>query len=639
MSYDYNLAGQLKSLADHTSQKVNYGYDNAGRLNSLIGANYSANQFINSHSYRAWNAPKQVAYGNGRTATINYNSRLRPTHFEIPASAPFNTAMSFDYQYYDDGRLKFSKNVLDNRFDRSYEYDHAVRLRKALSGAEARGEPATTNRPYKETATYDEFGHLKTRSSLHWSRTLGFGSSDTYSNNRRVGWSYDADGNWISGAGRQHTYDAAGRNSATSWSSGGSFSQLYDGDAQRVKATEFGGGTYYLRSTILDGQVIEELDSSGAKQVGFVYAGGKLIGHQTGTGNVSLIHEEPSGVSLRASSASSSFVTNWAELDPWGAEVYSSDPYLADPTFSGGRGEGGPVFPGFGDISMPSTGCTRLLDGVLTLCDFVHRNLNGGGIQVERRTNGTTERLSIEVILGVARIWHPPRSGNSPLTIDYSGSTPVARTNNSEPGYWEFLDMGSQVSSCEEYLATLFGDAGSYFADVDDGDAVDLTQIGGVAKGSRPPMGHERHVHLYGSASDPKTSTNVYVPANAKIVSLPKAVRDQATNPYVGRTSNGDATYSLFYFKKLGSLKDVTLFIVHIADFSQTRQKDGRIRVGTLGGYDEGGSWTFNINGTEMPSKHVHLDLWYGKWQGPAPPSKRPAIRAKFSNICPPHLR
>jgi hypothetical protein len=201
------------------------------------------------------------------------------------------------------------------------------------------------------------------------------------------------------------------------------------------------------------------------------------------------------------------------------------------------------------------------------------------------------------------------------------------------------MDLGSRVTACEEYLATLFGDAGSYFADVDDGDPVDLTQIGGVAKGRRPPMAHERHVHLYGSVSDPKTSTNVYVPANAEIVSLPKAVRDQKNSPYVGRTSNGDATYSLFYFKKFGSLKDVTLFIVHIADFSQTRQKDGRMRVGTLGGYDEGGSWTFNIKGTEMPSKHVHLDLWYGKWQGPAPPSKRPAIRAKFSNICPPHLR
>lgn len=77
-------------------------------------------------------------------------------------------------------------------------------------------------------------------------------------------------------------------------------------------------------------------------------------------------------------------MTGWAELDPWGAEVYAFDPYAGDPGFSGGRGEGGPVFPGFGDVSMPSTGCSQMLDGVLTLCDFANRNMNGGGIQVER---------------------------------------------------------------------------------------------------------------------------------------------------------------------------------------------------------------------------------------------------------------
>ncbi len=172
-----------------------------------------------------------------------------------------------------------------------------------------------------------------------------------------------------------------------------------------MKAVEQGDVTYYLRSTVLGGQVIEELDSVGAKQTGFVYAGKKLIGHQLGTGNVSLLYEEPSGVSVRHSSGSSSFISYWLELDPWGAEVYKWDPYVGDPGFSGGRGEGGPMFPGVGDISMPSTGCSLLLDGVLTLCDFASGNLNGDSLLVERMLrNGTREYLPVTVVLGVPRV-------------------------------------------------------------------------------------------------------------------------------------------------------------------------------------------------------------------------------------------
>ena len=210
-----------------------------------------------------------------------------------------------DYQYYDDGRLKYSHNLVDSRLDRRYEYDHLGRLTKGLSGAEARGEPATNDRPYNETATYDAFNHLNVRSSQHWSRLHEFSSADNYSNNRRVGWTYDADGNWLGGASRQHTYDAAGRTSSTSWSSGGSFSELYDGDGERVKATEPTAVTYYLRSTVLDGKVVEELNSSGAKQHSLIYAWGRVVGHVWANGSVSIMQTDPAGVSITSSSTQS----------------------------------------------------------------------------------------------------------------------------------------------------------------------------------------------------------------------------------------------------------------------------------------------------------------------------------------------
>lgn len=94
---------------------------------------------------------------------------------------------------------------------------------------------------------------------------------------------------------------------------------------------------------------------------------------------------------------------------------------------------------------MPSTGCSRMLDGVLTSCDLIDRLFNGGGIQLERRNaNGTTERLPMDSMLGVSRIWHPAKSGNSSMEIDCSSGKCIARTNNMVAGYWEFIQIGLQ---------------------------------------------------------------------------------------------------------------------------------------------------------------------------------------------------
>ena len=440
LTYEYTIGGQLKNITDHTNQRVNYGYDEVGRLNNIVGTNYNSNQFITNIKARAWGGSSEIVYGNGLKASYNYNNRLQTEHFQLTTSGGVNR-LSLDYEYHDDGSLRYTQNLLNAVLDRSFEHDHVGRLTKALSGAEARGEPATNNRPYKETATYDAFNHLNLRTSRHWSRTLGFASNDTYVDNRRVGWTYDANGNWLTGGGRTHVYDAAGRTKSITWSTGDQFNQFFDADGQRVKTVESNITIYYLRSTVLGGKVIEELNPSGAKEQGFIYAGEKLIGNSWGSGNVVLQYEDPSGYTVRSSSPTSDLAGYWAELDPWGAEVFNFDPYAADPEFSGGRGEGGPVFPGHGDISMPSLGCTQLLDGVLTLCDFASRNMNGGGILLERRKqNGTRELLSINVYLGVTWIWHEPRSGNSPMHIDYREvDDPVIRTNNSFPGYWEVI--------------------------------------------------------------------------------------------------------------------------------------------------------------------------------------------------------
>lgn len=112
------------------------------------------------------------------------------------------------YDYEADGRLSFSHDLINSRFDRSYAYDHAGRITEALSGAEARNEGFTNLRPYKETFSYDALGHLEERPvNIAWSGPGGAfsPSHQTYQNERNTAWQYDTDGNLTDSGNVQYT--------------------------------------------------------------------------------------------------------------------------------------------------------------------------------------------------------------------------------------------------------------------------------------------------------------------------------------------------------------------------------------------------------------------------------------------------
>lgn len=183
---------------------------------------------------------------------------------------------------------------------------------------------------------------------------------------------------------------------------------------------------------------------------------------------------------------------------------------------------------------------------------------------------------------------------------------------------------GGEPTRCEKHLASVFGDKDAYFSDDEDGDGLDLTLgrsrlINGKGHGG---------AHLYGHPTDASITTNIYIPKGGKIQIIDPTVRHKG-NKYVGYGKNSSSTYCLIYYAKLGSLQNVTLAIFHIADFKAVPQQDGRTRIGTLGGFDEGGTWTFKSG---KQGKHAHFELYDGLWK--SIPGKKPFV--KFSGICPP---
>lgn len=328
LSYTYDLGGQLLSLTNSiNNSKVFYGYDQSNRVSGVTGSNYGSVSTYNSNlRYRAWNGLKSKSFGNNRALSVSYDNRMRPTQWNIP------NVMGWNYFYNNfnenTGRITYAQNLMDSTLDRSYDYDHVGRLIEARTASEARGhlvgQGGTQDGPYAHSYRYDQMGNM-------WYR-VGWGGWfnpwleqwPSYVNNRMttvpgtsLTISYDAAGNLINDGSQSYSYDATGQQT-----SGGGVTQSYDGDRLRVKRVENNVTTYYLRSSVLGGQVISELNASGVFQRGYVYLGGQMLAIQQ-SNQVSWVHQDPVTKSQRITNGSGT-ITSTIDLDPWGGETSRS---------------------------------------------------------------------------------------------------------------------------------------------------------------------------------------------------------------------------------------------------------------------------------------------------------------------------
>ena len=92
-----------------------------------------------------------------------------------------------------------------------------------------------------------------------------------------------------------------------------------------IEAVENGVSTYYLRSSVLGGRVVAEINWFSVAwgwNRGYVYAGSQLLAVQQG--GVYWMHEDPETKSKRVTDGSGSVVST-IELDPWGADTSRSN--------------------------------------------------------------------------------------------------------------------------------------------------------------------------------------------------------------------------------------------------------------------------------------------------------------------------
>ncbi len=365
LTYDYNLAGQLKMLTDPFGKAIDYAYDQAGQMTGVTGSNFGGvTQYASSFQYRAWGGLKHMATGDGRNIDLAYNGRLQITSYDRSISSGHST-----YEYYGDGRASFVHFNGGGVFDRKYSYDHVGRLSEGLSGTDARGEPYDSKNPppYKQTYTYDVWENMSGRTNRYWTLEENPFAA-TYVNDRNTAWEYNAAGNVTLNSAGAYVYDTAGRMVKYNDTF---LNQSYDGDGLPAKRVESRQNLqdratiYYVRSSVLGGQPITELRPDGFKRRTYVYANGGEIARQEkmGIDTVVWIGRDP--------------ITKDDDItrDPLGG--YLGNPSdVKFPDYASLKGDA-PTHDADADPFDSGSGCT--LDGVPIDCSLAIGMANNGG--------------------------------------------------------------------------------------------------------------------------------------------------------------------------------------------------------------------------------------------------------------------
>ena len=337
LSYGYNLAGELTNVTNPFSVQVNYTYDQMGRPTAVSGIGYfGVSSYINNIVYRAFGGTKEIGYGNGKTLSIGYDSRLRMTSWDVANVMGWSYAYDTPSIHENTNRVAFANNLYDHTLDRSYDYDNVGRLIASHTGVEGRGHAGyapwgSPDGPYAQNYSYDQLGNGTWRNG--WGAVNSqYSYAPQFVNNKMTvnpvtgaAVQYDASGNLVNDGQQTFTYDATGQQA---YASSTGLTQNYDGNGLRTKKTDGGATIYYLRSSVLGGQVIAEITSSGLWQRGYVYLGGQMLAVQDS--GVYWVHQDPVTKSQRLTNSAGN-IASWVDMDPWGGETGRSSNQALQP--------------------------------------------------------------------------------------------------------------------------------------------------------------------------------------------------------------------------------------------------------------------------------------------------------------------
>ena len=465
VNYAYQLSGKLKSLTDPFGAVVDYNNDKLGRTAAITGSGFaSVTNYASAITYRAFGGVKGMTYDSSDASQISYgyDNGLRISTYEATSSVLSGGYIrKASYEYFNDSRTKKATNVLDSGFNQEYGYDSIGRISASASGTKVNSQNQNVM-PFAQSLGYNAFGDLTERNTDVWGAGGGFAATYTNGHKDNSGEIYDAAGNVVDATTSSTIYkrwkfDASGRSVETAyrWYQSVPSPQIdrtetivktYDGDGldtKRVDTKDFilyPGGTqstssteYYVRSTVLGGKLLTELDQAGAKKLTNVYAGDGVLAEQRiigGAPGVFWRHEDSITGSYRKIGQNGEEGGSLAdspanvEYDPLGGAIPTIDP-LTDPLLS--QPSSMRQFKSAGDVNRPEYGC--VIDGEMRKdVGACSRALKHGIGRLSENFDQSRDALAE---IGIVAFWNGV-SGRSPID-------PKPSVAYGDGGKWEIM--------------------------------------------------------------------------------------------------------------------------------------------------------------------------------------------------------
>ncbi len=308
----YDILDRLMTLKYPDGEVVNYSYDaNSGLLEKVQGlANY-----VNDTAYNAKGQITTIQYGNSTSTNYSYGQDLRLSRILTQGTS---TLQDLNYIFDKNGNITTLTDNLRSNI-RTYAYDDLDRL------TQAQNVPSPTGGYTNFNFQYDSIGNMVYKSDVGVMLYGINAGPHAVTIAGGYNYSYDANGNMVSGKNKTLEYDTENRIIKVT-QAGVVTDFIYDGDGGRVKQVTPSGSTTYIGSLF-------EIDSSG-KATKHIFAGSNKVCSVESTGNKYFTNSDHLGSSSIITDQNGAQVSHY-EYTPYGSLATSEGSDVTRYKFTG----------------------------------------------------------------------------------------------------------------------------------------------------------------------------------------------------------------------------------------------------------------------------------------------------------------
>jgi RHS repeat-associated protein/uncharacterized repeat protein (TIGR01451 family) len=306
------------SIGGGTPQTITYGYDEGWGETSLYTNIWNKYLVADGRTTASGQPDQWTLAESGIVQDWSYHSvtqRLNQLRVYTASSNLFNRGYAYD----NIGNITGITDHRDATNNQTYTYDHQDRL------------TSWTRNGVTQTYTYNSIGNLTSKTGVGvYSYPAGGATSvrpHAPTSVNGASYSYDANGNLLSGGGRTYIWDSKNLPKQVTYGST-TESYSYNADGQRVRKNAGGTTTIYLEG-------IWEEDIGGAVTHYFKFQGQPVALYTSSPSAFTYLHNDHIG-SAGLTTSSSGALLQTQEYDPWG-KVRSGGITSTDLNFTGQR--------------------------------------------------------------------------------------------------------------------------------------------------------------------------------------------------------------------------------------------------------------------------------------------------------------